>query len=615
MCGVFAVINPDRNLFADSDFDQATCTATHRGPDNMGSYADERVYLGHTRLSIIDLDEKANQPFHFEDLALTYNGEVYNYVELREELKTLGYEFTTSSDTEVVLKAFHMWGGDCFNRFNGMWALAIYNRSTGATVISRDRFGQKPLYVLRNGDSTYIASEVQQLRKFWNGDIDFGLIQMFLKEGNFDGGGRTFFAGVEVFPKAHYATIDSSNSVEMTRYWNYPSGRIEKTTNESFEEFETLFEDAVRIRLRSDVPYGFLLSGGVDSTLISAAAEKHRQPDAEVPAFTFSAHGNNDELPYAQQVADMLDLSLNVTEQNRDSAKYLKRLRGVVQHLGRGHSSPAVVPVDQLYEIAGEKVKVVLDGQGADELLAGYDTYSPLIVALSLIKGHPRQAKHWLQRWRASGFAMTTIFFLRSILPSPLRKVMRWVYQYEKLYSKYLKKTPPQVFETTDSASKNRSLFNRFLISRHDLGLENLLLYGDVVAMRYSVENRSPFMDYRLIDYAFSRDEKFKLWDGIDKYPLKRLSIFDRFAKILNRKKIGFESPIYPETKQTMIEALKTSPILNWPIFSQEMNTFINGQNISTTKYERLLFRLYQVHLWEEIFVSDSPSSEATPTG
>jgi asparagine synthase (glutamine-hydrolysing) len=609
MCGVFAVINPNRKVFVDADFDAATCTATHRGPDNMGRFADERIYLGHTRLAIIDLDEKANQPFHFETLAMTFNGEVYNYIELREELVGLGYEFTTESDTEVVLKAFHKWGADCFSRFNGMWALAIYDSSTGITVVSRDRFGQKPLYFLQNNDSTYIASEVQQLAKFWNGEVDFELVQMFLKEGNFDGDGRTFFSSVEVFPKAHYATIDSANNVELTRYWNYPSGKIEKTNDESFTEFEELFNNAVQIRLRTDVPYGFLLSGGVDSTVISAVADKYRLPDTDIEAFTFSAHGNDDELPYAKQVAEMLDLSLNVTEQNRESAKYLERLRGVVQHLGRGHSSPAVVPVDQLYEIAGEKVKVILDGQGADELLAGYDTYSPLIVALSLLKGHPRQAMHWLRRWRASGFAMTTIFFLRMILPAPLKKIMRWVYQYEKLFSKYPAGKNSGTMKPVGDIPKNRSMFNRFLISRHDLGLENLLLYGDVIAMKYSVENRSPFMDYRLVEYAFNRGEEFKLWDGIDKYPLKRLGVFDRFATILNRKKIGFSSPIYPETKRTMVDELKTSPLLEWPIFSQQFQEFVKGPKITSEKYERLLFRLYQVHLWQDIFVSNDHKS------
>jgi asparagine synthase (glutamine-hydrolysing) len=606
MCGVFAVINPNRRLFADADFDTATCTASHRGPDNMGRFADEHVYLGHTRLAIIDLDEKANQPFHFETLAMTFNGEVYNYIELREELVALGYEFTTESDTEVVLKAFHKWGGECFSKFNGMWALAIYDSSTGATVVSRDRFGQKPLYFLQNDESSYIASEVQQMAKFWNGEVDFELVQMFLKEGNFDGGGRTFFSGVEVFPKAHYATIDSSNNVELTRYWNYPSGKIEKTNDDSFTEFEELFENAVRIRLRTDVPYGFLLSGGVDSTVISATADKYRVPDTDIEAFTFSAHGDDDELPYAKQVAEMLDLSLNVTEQNRDSTKYLERLRGVVKHLGRGHSSPAVVPVDQLYEIAGKKVKVILDGQGADELLAGYDTYSPLIVSLSLLKGHPRQAMHWLRRWRASGFALTTIFFLRMILPSPLKRVMRWVYQYEKLFSNYPSSETSLTMKPVGDIPKNRNIFNRFLISRHDLGLENLLLYGDVVAMKYSVENRSPFMDYRLVDYAFSRGESFKLWDGIDKYPLKRLGVFGRFAKILKRKKIGFSSPIYPETKRTMVDQLKTSPILEWPIFSQQFHEFVNGPKITSEKYERLLFRLYQVHLWQDIFIGSA---------
>lgn len=605
MCGVFAVINPDRSRFVDADFDAATKVASHRGPDNMGTFTDEHVFLGHTRLSIIDISESANQPFFFEDLVLSYNGEIYNYVELREKLKTFGYRFSTESDTEVVLKAFHKWGGECFGKFNGMWALVIHNRATGTTVISRDRFGQKPLFMTKIGDSTYFASELQQLLRFWNGQVDFGLVQMFLKEGQYDGGGRTFFSSIESFPKAHFFTIDAAHGAELTRYWNYWSGKIEQTNEESFSEFEKLFEDAVKIRLRSDVPYGFLLSGGVDSTLVSAFAEKHVSPGSKVPGFTFSAHGPDDEKVYAQQVADMLNISLFIREQDTDGQQYRKRLRQIVRHLGRGHSSPAIVPVDQLYELAADHdVPVILDGQGADELLAGYETYTPLIIVLTIAKGHPLQAMKWIKRAYESGIAWSLVLFLRNILPQPLKKMMRWLYGYERFFTKYDDDRFTHSTLASNRVAKNRNIFNRYLIRQHDLGLENLLFYGDAIAMRHSIENRSPFMDYRLVDFALKKDESFKLWDGIDKYPLKRLTLFEKFASILNRKKLGFPSPIFDDTKLMMIEELKTSPILDWPIFNKRLLIFICNGGFASAKYERLLFRLYQVHLWEDIFIS-----------
>lgn len=604
MCGIFvAVDHSGLGEGSSSELVQAVRRATHRGPDNMGHFRDAICFLGHTRLAIIDLDTASNQPFAMDDLVMVYNGELFNFEELREELIACGRRFRTGSDTEVVLQAYLQWNVDSFKRFNGMWSLAIYDTRSNELIVCRDRFGQKPLFIGRSGGRLFFSSEIQQVAPLVNAGADLELILRFCREGSYESDGRTFFLGIQEFPKAHYVRVTRDGEMKTHCYWHYPVGKVIPTSAESIEQFESLLSDSVRLRLRSDVPIGVLTSGGVDSTLIAHYARLHSGTQTEIQAFTYSSEDGEDEKAYAEEVARRLRLNLHVRRQDTIPADYCSRLRQLVKHLGRGHSSPAIVSVDYLYEsIAATGVRVALDGQGADELLAGYKTYFPVVIPWYVVSGRFRQAWLALKDQHRFGFFYAIVLALRGLLPEPLRKVMRRVYGYERMFVD-INGTKATRWLTPEAPSRaNGNLLNRYLCEQHRKGLENLLYYGDIVAMRSSVENRSPFMDHRLVEFAFRHDDVLKLHDAIDKYVLRKSTAYSNYRDLLDRPKIGFSSSIHPRIKDQMIAELRVSSILAWPIFSKFLGRDLVSGRFKEAKFERLLFRLYQVHLWEEVF-------------
>lgn len=602
MCGIFSAFH-----FSDRTSDDAYISATkrviHRGPDNIGFFSDESCFLGHTRLAIVGIDQNGNQPFSFDNLVITFNGEIYNHIELRQELSEVGYHFDTHCDTEVLIKAFHYWGEACFSKFNGMWALVIYDKVKKRVTVSRDRFGQKPLFFLKKNDRILFASEVQQLVPFSSNEVNYVAVSAFLKEGGYRENGNTFFNDIGIFPKAHCCEINISGDYGIKRYWHYWNGPIQKVENACFQKFSDLLEDAVRMRLRADVPSSVLLSGGVDSTIIAAYMRRLSGDEKTIQAFTSASNDLDDESVYAAEIARELNLKHHIQSQAEDFVAYENRLRKLVTHMGKGHSSPAIVSVDQLYEfVLKSKNKIALDGQGADELLAGYKNFFPIIIISYLFKGNFKQAALFFIDYIRQGFFSTTIVFLRNLLPEFLKKWGRFFYGYERFFKAHSFKEEKLALKEVKIKRKNENWLNRYLINQHDFGLENLLFYGDIVAMKNSIENRSPFMDYRLVDFVFSRAEKLKLWNGIDKYALKTTSVYTRFKKQLDRKKVGFASPLKPAIRDLMIEKLKQSDILSWPIFKTELKLQLERDGFLSEKYERLLFRLFQVHLWSEIF-------------
>jgi len=610
MCGIMAVFNLDGIEHIDQAMlMQSIESVEHRGPDNLGHFRDKNCFLGHARLSIIDAEESANQPFLYEDLVLTYNGEIFNYVELRDELIALGYKFTTASDTEVVIKSYHHWGVECFKKFNGMWAFVIYDAKNRSVVVSRDRFGQKPLFVSLINGTYYFSSEAHQLFEHTSKRPNYSLIQKFLKEGGFKSEGQTFFLDIEEFPKAHYFVI-SKKETRSYRYWDYPTGKVKKTTKQSFKEFESLLEDSVRIRLRSDVPLGLMLSGGVDSTIIGSIIRNLSAKNQNLQAFTYASEDEDDESKYAKIVADRLNFDLTIKSQDTDSGKYIDRLTNLVKKMGRGHSSPAIMSIDYLYESVNENnIKVILDGQGADELLAGYKQFYPQIIISQFLKGNLKQSHSNLKAFISQrdqfelGPLSVLIMYFRVNAPEFVKKIMRFIYGYERLFKLIRIKKTMSIIPVVESKSYNRNVINRHLQDQHSNGLVNLLYYGDVVAMNNSIENRSPFMDHRLVDFSFSQDEFLKVFGGVEKYCLRGLGDYQKFSDVLDRDKIGFSSSIILTTKQYMINELKQSLILDWPIFSNSMPLFLNSSKALSQKYERFIFRMFQVHLWNLIFL------------
>lgn len=610
MCGIFVKYSFGCQNISDAEcqhlLHHGLSSLSHRGPDNKAYFKSDTVFLGHTRLSIIGLNDNANQPIRYEDLVMIFNGEVYNYLELADELKQLGYTFSADSDSEVLLKGYHAYGRDVFGKLNGMWSLVIYNEKERQILISRDRFGQKPLFYILKDDSIYFSSEIQSLYPFSKKKPDLRTIQKFLFEGGYEHENDTFFSDIKIFPKSHFATIDKSGNCKWQRYWDYPevNPQYEKYHELIFKKFNALLDNAVSLRLRSDVPVGLLLSGGVDSTIIADIISRSNKLKG-VACYTYSSGDTDDEAIYATAVSSSLNFDINLSYQDNNAEDYVKQLRKTVSHMGRGHSSPAVVSVGYLYQRASkDNLKVILDGQGADELLAGYKSYHlPLMFEL-LFRFRFKQfflvAKDYTKR---KNFFPSTVIFIRNTLPFWCKPFFRRCYGFGEYFnlSFRVSKSGRHLFQPKKKKA-TKSFFSNYLKKQHDQGLENLLYYSDIVAMQSSVENRSPFMDYRLVDLSFQCGFFLKVYDGLNKAVLKKSDSYQRHASLLERTKVGFSSDVKLQTKEKILEMMMLRPLPFAELMSNKFYMLMKSKKILEKKHERVFFRIFQVYLWFDIF-------------
>ena len=606
MCGIFATFSAEKLSNDEEVLINALGCLQHRGPDNTGYWGDEKVFLGHTRLSILDTSPSGHQPFFFEDLAIIYNGEVFNFIELRDELLSLGYHFQSTSDTEVVLKAYHAYGAECFAKFNGMWSLCIYNKRTEELVVSRDRFGQKPLFYNYENHTICLASELRALQLIKKTQPNFEAIASFLKEGDFNVAQNTFFKGLFEFPAAHFAVFKKGCLIESVRYWQYPSF-VKSVERDVKDKFHQLLDDAVKIRLRTDVDYSVLLSGGCDSTIISGIMRNHVSEQRIVSSYTFSSQGKDDESKYAGEIARHLNMKSIKLTISKEFDTIRSRLLNLVVNLGRGHSSPAILSVEALYRrVNKDGFKVILDGQGADEMLAGYKHYHLHLMLDMICQFRWKELPSILRDAKSEGLFNIVIMALRNSLPKTIRTTLRRIYGYEALFTKQNKnrlQNATILSEPAQTKIARAGFFHKYLLSQHQIGLKNLLYYGDIVSMSNSIENRSPFMDHRLVELAFSSGDKLHVQGASDKAVLRTHSVYKRFRNLLERKKVGFNSPLDRDIKKNMIAELSQSDILNWPIINKtKLSGYINNGKFFEMKFERLLFRLYQVHLWNLVY-------------
>ena len=610
MCGILFQLKKRQDAIdarSRERFAAALELMAHRGPDNRTVQAHGNALLGHARLSIIDLTDEANQPFEHGPFSLIFNGEIYNYVELREELKGHGRTFRTNSDTEVLLQAIEEWGLEACARFNGMWAFVILNRETGEWIVSRDRFGQKPVSVYEDDDRIIISSEIAPIRHLVHLEPDWANLGNFVLEGQPAVPNASFYLGVSTLPKAHAMRFDASGVVmEKQRYWRLAKGRERKPAEQDLRDFDDLLTDAVRIRLRSDVPVGILLSGGLDSTIVAdKIRELHREGD--ITAYSYSYRNEHDEIGYARTIAERLGMPLiagndgDEKEADGSPRDRLLQLGDEVRHMGRLHHSPAIMAGDNLYAFAREHGSiVVLDGQGSDELLSGYETYHIPVILDCVRTLDFKGVWQALKLWRRHGFRRRLLIFMRERGGPRLRRLMRRVYGYGALVRESVPAPENEKWKSLPEEGRFRSHLNRHLEWQHDYVLENLLFYGDIMAMKNSVENRSPFMDYRLVEAAFAMDHRFKVRDMMDKYVLRRTGTFERNRDVLDRKKVGFAVTFTTEERHRMLDAILTGPLPGLPIFKNAGSMLRDRDRMVGNKMHNVLFRLFQVHLWAE---------------
>lgn len=552
MCGVWATVGTRMGS-------APLARMAHRGPDGEGFSAYDvsgtTVELGHLRLAIIDLDVRANQPFLSADgrYALVFNGEIYNYLELRRELEGLGCAFRTQSDTEVLLQAWATWQEDCLPRLTGMFAFALLDQVSGELVLARDPFGIKPLYVARTSGGWAVSSEIPPLLECPGVSrvADAASAYGFAVFGATDGSEQTLFRDVRSFPAAHVARLPlGGGTIEPRRYW--APARTDRSWSfaEAASAIRASFLDSIRLHLRSDVPVGAALSGGIDSSAVVAGMRAVGGPDLRISSFSFVAPGHDiDESAWIALAADASRAESHaITASANDLAADLDDL---VALQGEPFGSTSIYAQYRVMKLAREHgIKVMLDGQGSDELFAGYRPYLASRFAEHLRAGRPDLAIAFLvraSRLPQAGARRIALQGLGALVPRGLVPLAR------RLAGKPL--TPGWldanwlqargVHMQAPGSTTGTNVRDRLIDSLTTTVLPALLRYEDRNSMRFSIESRVPFLTTALADLAYACPASYLISDAGETKAVFRAAMRGLVPDaILDRRdKIGFATP------------------------------------------------------------------------
>lgn len=612
MCGIAGILSETPNLISKEMLVKMTNSIIHRGPDGSGHWMSEdgRIGFGHRRLSILDLSESGAQPMHYLDrYTLTFNGEIYNYLEIKADLIKAGYKFRSHSDTEVLLALYDLKREDCLQDLDGMFAFALYDNQTGEVFCARDRFGEKPFFFTQFEDAFYFASEMKEfwavgVKKSPDPEMIFNYLHFDLLDNHSDLG-QTFFKGVRKLAPGNYL-IWKKGSISVRKYWAI--NPLAQSTSIGLEDakdrFRELFIESVSRRLRSDVLVGSSLSGGIDSSLVVCVIDHLLQDHPESIQNTFSARFKNfhkDEGYFIEKVKEKTRINSHEIYSEMDELEEV--FDNICYHQEEPFGSASILVQYQVYELAKKKgVTVLLDGQGADEILAGYHPYfttffneirkrsgaqfqNEFSAYLQLHEGNTINAKIPKPGFRQA---------IAANFPSLVNKVGRKV-----LNSKMKNSTlmADDFFATFRKFSHNDFNFDLGHLNSHlyfstfEIGLPTLLRYADRNSMAHSREVRLPFLSHDLVEFVFSLPSELKIKDGWTKF-LMRAAFEDLLPKEIawRKDKIGFEppqkswmdNPATQEKIKASREILSKEGILkkgaeNFPIQSQVAHTKGDG--------------------------------------
>ncbi|HXH97207.1 MAG TPA: asparagine synthase (glutamine-hydrolyzing) [Gaiellaceae bacterium] len=526
-------------------------TIRHRGPDASGHLFRDGVWLGSRRLKILDLRDEANQPMRDSATGtiLVYNGEIYNHVELRSALELAGHRFETTGDTEVVLRGYREWGDDLFPRCNGMWALAIHDPHRDGVLLCRDRFGEKPLFFGRDTTGAWwFGSEPTTLRRAGagTGRYDRARVLNFLVFGDAEDPDGSFFEGISQLPPGHSALLTSHGPAQLRAWWDLASLAEPRWQRDSWsdEELKETLDDAVRIRLRSDVAVGSSLSGGVDSSTILASI-RSLEPSRPLHVFTASFPGRDvDEWERASRVARQFDAEAHRVEPTPEG--FLDELPLLVLRQGGPFDSPSVYAQwCVMREAAAAGVVVLLDGQGADETWGGYPKYVWFAVAEAALRGDLLGGGRIVRRWRAAGDLPSPDLqqVLGLALPERGRRIAREALRRSSGWIGPALRESPLV-DPQGSKTHGPLLRQASVADGRRVILPRLLRYADRNSMAWSRELRLPYLDERVVDLALSSDWRAGLAAGWTKARLRHFAartVADEIA--WHRRKTAYDVP------------------------------------------------------------------------
>jgi asparagine synthase (glutamine-hydrolysing) len=640
MCGICGIIYFDRNRQAHREaVENMIHVLRHRGPDDSGTWIKGNVGLGHVRLSIIDLSPLGHQPMCNEDgsVWITFNGEIYNYWELREDLTKRGHKFRSRTDTEVIVHLWEERGVDCLVHLRGMFALAIWDDEAKTLFLARDRMGKKPLFYAMLADRFLFGSEIKAILEDpeVKREPDIEAIHYYLTYQSVPSP-YCAFKGIKKLPPAHSLLL-KDGAGEPRRYWKLSYRNKIKVSGEAQEkelhhEIIERLREAVKIRLMSDVPLGAFLSGGVDSSLVVALMAGLM----DQPVKTFSIGFDQDEcneVCYARMVADRYGTDHHEFVVTPDAQEIFPAL---VWHYNEPFADSSAIPTYYVSQLARETVTVVLNGDGGDENFAGYPRYSingapPTRGLRELVRGWLHQKRIWLgfvrqqQMWRSP----------KSLMRLSASKL---IYYYRITHFHEVYQLPLYTPEMKDATRHFSSL--EFMLDRYsqsdassfldasldlDFGLylpDTLMTKVDIATMAHSLEARSPLLDHRFIEFAATIPPNLKLKeDVISKYILKKAAEPYLPTDVIYRKKMGFGVPIdywfRNELKEVVYDTLLSSRATSRGYFqSGYVRQILDRHQNSGESWQYLIWNLFMLELWHQMFIDMTlpmPNSTRTP--
>lgn len=605
MCGIYGII--DKSKIRLADFSLGLQTLDKRGPDNNEyKLINPNLIFGHTRLSIIDIDKQSNQPFSNDgNYWLTFNGEIYNYKELKEELVSLGYKFKTQSDTEVLLNSYKHWGEECVCHFNGMWAFALYDVKKEKLFCSRDRYGIKPFYYSFVNGTFVFSSNIKAILVYQpNLKVpNLEALDEYILRGDTGSLENTWFKNIQRLQPSNNLFL-SEGSLEIKNYYDLNFKKTNDNFSSAIINVKNLLFNSVKLRLRSDVKIASTLTTGMDSSSITAIASKNKKIETFTVYSKNSLFSKADKKSYKKGINldestvtslfSNFNIKQNLIENNREN--FLEDLSECIFELESGNTSQSIVNSLQLYKSLKGKTKVLLEGQGADEILYGYINQ---VIHFSIIYDiktlNLNKAFKTLKTFgKYYSYDIAFKLLINSMINNKYLVIIKsYYFGYHKLFfriNKRLKK------------SKN---YKNYVAKQIKVTLPNLLQYGDALSMSQSIETRFPFLDYKFVDYVNSLTVDYKL-SGVRTKHILREAMHDELPeKIINSKiKIGFSTP----TDSIMRSDKNIKKIL----YSNCFETYFNHKEVNllldkffnnkSNKNNNIIYRILSIKIWYTIF-------------
>lgn len=608
MCGIHGFIDQSlSNTTAVDLINKMANSTNHRGPDYLGIQQVDGGYFAHNRLSIIDLSSEGNQPMRHQHLTLVFNGEIYNYKEIKQELIQLGYAFTTKSDTEVILMSYLHWGKSCVNRFIGMWAFVIYDAHKSKLFCSRDRFGIKPFYYIQDRSKFYFSSEIKSLRNsdLFSSDLNELQVMKSIQMGWISYQNQTLFKNVMQLEPGCNLTIENG-LIQSDKYWEITEETTRNNQEIDINEFKDLFIDAVKLHTRSDVKVGSTLSGGIDSSSIASVVVKENiLKELNTFSIYYDGKGEIDERPFIEELIKKYSENINPNFLKPEINNIKEQFHNITYH----NDFPLLgsSPISQYFimkEISKFDIKVILSGQGADDYLGGYmHTYYRYYADL-LSKGKfgkiISEAK-LQQNYQQLGLKNALAIFNKSMASFIFNEnsLLETEFKYGKTN---IFNAPTFNLNTPLNSKLKTNEFHEAMLNYSNL--PTLLHYEDRNSMAFSIESRVPFLDHRLVELAFKHPIHYKINNGYTKWILRE-SMTEYLPKSIKERKdkIGFVTPgeskwLRNELKHLLDINYSNIPNINIKKTKKMVDEFKAG-DLSNAK---IVWRLANLNYWMNNF-------------